>query len=333
MERIIKSGKFPNSLLFTGKTGIQMATAAEELARIANCESPADGPFRRMACRKCRPCRKIDNRMHPDILRIFPEKDVIKISRIRELCNTLTVRPNEAFMRVVLFHDAETMNTEAQNALLKTLEEPPRDTLFILMADNTASLLPTVVSRCRHVPFKAAGEIEIRRQLMETHGIKADLAAVFAGMADGDIQRAMRFAGIEKDDNDTDWVQRRKWLIRQVEKLLLLQEPAGTNPLEALLTAEHLNSEPDLLQDSLAVIRSFLRDIAVIGYTEKTLVNTDCFSSLRRIAEKTETAGILSWMEKLHDTERKIESNSTTRLVLEKFFLELLFNNQKAYTR
>ena len=333
LERIAASGNFPNAFLFTGKAGIEMADTAEELARVVNCESPKDGPFRHMACRECRPCRKIGNRMHPDIIHLFPEKDVIKISRIRELCSTLTVRANEAFMRVVLFHDAEAMNTEAQNALLKTLEEPPRDTLFILMADNAASLLPTVVSRCRHIPFQVSGAVEIRDRLERTHGVNPDYAAVCAAMADGDMQRAMRFANLESTDTETDWIERRKWLLRQIEKLILPKDSSDANPLEALLTAEHLDRQPELLKDSLAVIRSFLRDLAVIGYTEKNLVNTDCFSTLSRIAEKTQVSGILSWMGKLHETERKIESNATSRLVLEKFFTEILFNNQKAYTR
>ncbi|MCF8045323.1 MAG: DNA polymerase III subunit delta' [Desulfarculaceae bacterium] len=329
LEHIVKSGKFPNALLFTGKAGFQMADTAEALARVVNCEFPKDGPFWHMACRECRPCKKIGNRMHPDILRIMPEKGVIKISRIRDLCTSLTVRANEAFRRVVIFHDAETMNTEAQNALLKTLEEPPRDTLFILVADNTAPLLPTVVSRCRHIPFKVADSVEIKNQLMETHGINAEYAAICAAMADGDIQRSLRFAGIEKNETDTDWVQRRKWLIGQIEKLVLSEEKNGTNPLEALLTAEYLDKDPDLLKDSLAVIRSFLRDLAVIGHTENTLVNTDFFSTLRRITANTHPARILSWIGKLHETERKIESNATLRLVLENFFTELLSNTQK----
>lgn len=333
IEEIVKSGKFPNALLFTGKESFQMAETADALACVVNCEFPKAEPFRHMACRECRPCRKIGNRMHPDIIRIFSEKDVIKISRIRELCSALTVRANEAFMRVVIFHDAETMNTEAQNALLKTLEEPPRDTIFILMADNTASLLPTVVSRCRHIPFKAASEIEIRKQLEQTHDVNSDQAAVCAGMADGDMQRAMRFAGIEKNETDTDWVQRRKWLIKQVEKLVHPDDPDDTNPLEALLTAEHLTLEPDLLKDSMAVFRSFLRDLLVIGYTEKTVVNTDFYSTLRGISDNTEPALILEWMEKLYETERKIGSNATSRLVLENFFLGLLSNTQKAYKR
>ncbi len=332
LKHIAAGGKFPNALLFTGKSGMEMADTAQEFFRVVNCEFPKEGPFRCMACRECRPCRKTGNRMHPDMLWILPENGGIKISRIRELCTSLTVRANEAFRRIVIIRDAETMNTEAQNALLKTLEEPPRDTIFILIADNPASLLPTVVSRCRSIPFKAASEVDIRKHLEETHGINADHAAIFAGMADGDIHRALRFAGLEANETQKDWTHRREWLIRQFEKLVHSGNPAGTNPLEALVTAEHLDKEPDLLHDSLAVLRSFLRDLAVIRYTEKTLVNTDFFPTLKRLAGEADLAKVLSWIGELHETERKIDSNATTRLVLEKFFLELSSNTNKAYT-
>ncbi|MFO7752111.1 MAG: DNA polymerase III subunit delta' [Desulfobacteraceae bacterium] len=332
LKHIVSSGKFPNALLFTGKSVPEMEKTAVELARVVNCASPGKGTFSRMACLECRSCRKITNGMHPDIIRVVPEKGVIRISKIRDLCSALTVRANEAFKRMVIFQSAETMNTEAQNALLKTLEEPPGDTVFVLLADNAESLLPTVFSRCRHIRFKMAGETEIREHLIRTHGIDPEYASICTRTANGDGRKAMLFAGITENETKTatDWAARRTWLIKQVEKLV---HPAGHGafgPMDALVTAERLDREPELLKDSLTVIRTFLRDLAVVRYTRETLVNTDFLPALQQIAGKIEPARVLSWIGKLHEAELKIESNATTRLVLEKFFLELGTHTQKA---
>ena len=170
LTTFLQNGTVPHALLFTGIEGVGKQSAAVTFAMACNCtgdfsenkfewrdnrtaddHSTADPRHITNPCGNCKPCRKIESKNHPDIIRIKPSGVFIKIDQIRALCQTLAMKPYEAGIRVVLISDAQAMNPAAGNALLKVLEEPPTGTILILVANHTADLLPTIVSRCRHI--------------------------------------------------------------------------------------------------------------------------------------------------------------------------------------
>ena len=135
------SGRIPQSLLIEGRDGSLRDDSALYLAAAVLCESK-DRP-----CGSCKHCRKVFAGIHPDVTVLFPKEKSIKVDEIRSLRKEAFIKPNEAASRVFVIQSADTMNDEAQNALLKLLEEPPETVGLILTASSRSRLLPTVRSR------------------------------------------------------------------------------------------------------------------------------------------------------------------------------------------
>lgn len=148
----LQKGRVPNSLLFCGPEGVGMRAMALALAKALMCEKKQDE-----ACETCPVCRSMhldpeENRC-PDFIVYSPEKDVVKIEFMRELKELAYVRPMLGGRRVFIVDEAEKMNVEAANSILKILEEPPPYTYIILIATNPELVLPTIKSRCRVLSF------------------------------------------------------------------------------------------------------------------------------------------------------------------------------------
>ncbi len=140
----VESGRLPHAILIEGDKGTGRHTLAAFIARAAVCEGE------NKPCGECRGCRLEHAGTHPDIWTVAPEdgKKNITVAQIRALRSEAYVKPHMSARRVFIIDMADTMNEQAQNALLKVLEEPPGSVLFILIAENKAALLDTVVSRC-----------------------------------------------------------------------------------------------------------------------------------------------------------------------------------------
>lgn len=186
LTHIIRTKTIPNALLFYGHENTGRKEAALMFAKGCNCTG-GSGFF----CGACAPCRKIDHNSHPDMVWIDPPagKQVITISQIRELSGILASRPNEARHRMVLISKADAMNVQAQNALLKMLEEPPDHTFFILLAVKTDFLLPTIISRCRKIRFKPLSTKMIADRLVSEFHTDPELARIVSGTLDSDFSK------------------------------------------------------------------------------------------------------------------------------------------------
>ncbi|MFZ6006910.1 MAG: ATP-binding protein [Nitrospirota bacterium] len=145
----LKRNRVPSSVLLSGDSGIGKRLAAINYAKAVNCLEPVDFD----CCDKCMSCKKIDSEMHPDISMIVPENDVITIETIRNTQEVISLKPYEGRKKVLIVDDADAMNIYAANAFLKTLEEPPEDSLIILISSNPERLPDTIRSRCVNVRF------------------------------------------------------------------------------------------------------------------------------------------------------------------------------------
>ncbi len=293
LENIIKKNTIPNALLFTGNNNTFLKECALNIAKAVNCLEPLDKPFFQIPCTICRSCKKIKAGMHPDILKLSPENQTIKISAIRDLFQSIISKPNEAKMRVVIIENTETMNEQAQNAFLKMLEEPPLNTFFILISDNINSLLATIISRCR----------TIRLQPTEAQDINATLI---------------------NNKDEIDWSKRQDWLLKEIINIVSNNKNDRLKKLKPLLLAEKLSNEPSLLNGSLSIIRDFLRDLAVVRYTSDKITNINYLEILKSLSEIIPLKNCILFFRELYETERKNLSNpSSIRLNLETFFLKL----------
>jgi DNA polymerase-3 subunit delta' len=207
LRSALRRGALHHAYLFGGPDGVGKATAARLLAQAANCEGPG-APAQGDACGACGPCRKIAKGLHPDVVvlaeeRVMakagrwepkggrtPSKDIV-VDQVRDLVDhRLALKRFEGRRRFVIIDPADAMNPQAQNALLKTLEEPPEGTTLVLVASSPDALLPTIRSRCLRVPFAPVPAAVLAARL-EAEGHPPEKARLAAALSGGSLGRAL----------------------------------------------------------------------------------------------------------------------------------------------
>jgi DNA polymerase III subunit delta' len=197
LARSTGQGTLPPSLIFTGPSGVGKLLTATAVAQALNCLQPRV-PFD--ACGVCAACSRIARNVHPDVLLIQPrdpsgkDSGAIKVDQIRDLLDRVAYRPFEGKRRVVIIDDADALVPAAQNALLKTLEEPPSASAFILITSRPGLLLPTVRSRCPELRFRPLAARDIVAALV-VRGRSEHDARLIAATAEGSLGRALEDGG------------------------------------------------------------------------------------------------------------------------------------------
>lgn len=207
LRRALRSGRMPHAYLFEGPEGVGKELAARALAARLLCENDALAPDAD-ACGKCLACRLIAADNHPDfhlihrgLHKVHPDRAIrqrkglfLAVDLIRYfLIEPAAMKPAQGRRRVFVIRDAERMNEEAQNALLKTLEEPPGEACLILVTASAARLLPTIQSRCQRVPFGLLPIDFVAQELMGRLGVPAENARALAALSDGRLGVAIRW--------------------------------------------------------------------------------------------------------------------------------------------
>jgi len=299
-------------MLLTGIEGVGKRTAAMVFAMACNCTVIRDNGFEfaENPCEACSACNKIRSGIHPDIIHIQASGNFIRIDQIRSLWHTLSMKPYEARMRVVIISNAQVLNPEAGNALLKALEEPPARTIFILTALQTSDLLPTIVSRCRHIRFQPLPPEDLVGILTEKKHLEPEHADVIAAMAGGSVSNALAMA-------DSDWLVHRNWLIREVEAL-------PERPLNLLMAfAVKLAENKKQLVNNLDIIKSWLRDLMVFKYSPDTVFNRDLMEKIRMCSTRFSDGLLISNIEAIEAVRKSMTSNANVRLALDNLVLHL----------
>ncbi len=239
LMRSARAGRIVHALLFTGPRGFGKRTAARLFTQALFCTG-AEKP-----CGVCPACRQVENGTHPDVHILRPDGRDIKVDQARQLIDDISVMPYEGAMHAVIIERADRMNESAQNALLKTLENPVVPAIFFLLAESAADLLPTVRSRCQQVRFRALSPEECAGVLM-SRGISAPRASLLAGVSGGSVGRAL-----EIDADETYFPLRE----RVVRSLGLLRGPGSVATAASVLTGDKERSE-----DVLEIMERIARD-------------------------------------------------------------------------
>jgi DNA polymerase-3 subunit delta' len=278
LTRSIRENTLPPSLIFAGPAGVGKRLVAVSTAQALNCTNPKDGD----ACGVCAACTRIARGVHPDVLLVEPgETGSIKIERVREIVDSVGYRPFEGRRRVVIIDEADALMPGAQNALLKTLEEPPSLSSFILVTSAPDTLLATVRSRCPRLPFRPLDAADVARALVKTGRTEAEARAI-AATAGGSIRAALDAAG-------GDLVEARDVAVR-----VLTQAAGSEDPRRRIELAKDLlektgaggGKDRDQLATHLRAMSSILRDVELIslqGDTGAALANADVRPSLDRL--------------------------------------------------
>ena len=276
--RAAARGTLPPSLIFAGPDGVGKRRAAVALAQVFNCAAPIETPAPD-ACGVCAACRRIERGVHADVMVIEPgESGSIKVDQARDAIERSAYRPFEGRRRVVVIDDADAMEPSAQNALLKTLEEPPNASTFVLVTCRPDMLLPTVRSRCQRLRFGRLSPGDVAAVLMAHHGFAEHEAHAAALLADGSIGRAL--------EADTDAYAG----ARDAAAAMLTAVSGARDPRQRLAAAKALGGgdkvDRDELGRRLQLVSSMLRDLGVLlsRADERTLANADLKPALQRLA-------------------------------------------------
>lgn len=308
LRQIIDKNALPGAMLFTGPDGVGKCLASVSLAMTVNCkfflENSGEG------CGVCNSCSRIKSGNHPDVMMIRPDGNFVKIGQIRDLIEKISIRPKEASIRFVIIDGASNMTLEASNALLKSLEEPPQKTCFILISSSMLSVLPTIRSRCCNIGFSPLSRETVEKILSKLHGYGSEISTPAAAMSDGSVKAAI--SAIEKG-----WAERRRWLYQEIASL-------RNKSLQAVLAlAEEISAKSDDVRTSLEITKICFRDLAVFRHSPDSVYGKDLIPLLERTSSFYEDRDLVAILERVHEAQRSIELNAVSRLVLETLFLKI----------
>ena len=314
IKRALKGDRVPHAYLFLGERGIGKLLTAFTLAKALNCLTETTD-----ACEECRSCKKTDQGNHPDIALLQPEGSFIKINQIRELQRTLQYKSYEGRKKVRIIQDAEKMNLSASNALLKTLEEPPPDTVLILITMSPHMLLPTIRSRCQRVRFQPIPTHLIAQTIKEKQGMDHDTALRAASLARGSLGRAYELA-------ETEMLDHKREYIKKINAL-----PA--NDIDsAFKLAEEMSKERDELIQILDIFETWYRDLLVFkeGCSLHRLINLDFTDEIKKMSQRFSVADLMEKLRIIHDTQSALLSNSNVRLTMEVMLTKISQDSARA---
>ncbi|MDQ1237966.1 MAG: polymerase subunit delta [Thermodesulfobacteriota bacterium] len=309
LERTALRSTPAHSYLFTGSEGIGKKLVALRFIRQLNCPEGANDPQG-----TCSVCRRITGSNHPDVQIVRPERGSIRIEQARGIHHFFKFPPSEGRWRICLIDDAHLLNRSAQNALLKTMEEPPASRILFLVTSKPYLLLPTVRSRCRRIRFGALSNQSVAKVLEEIKQVSPDESFILASMAGGSVQEALRL------DNPT-FRDMRKRLIDALSRGGVI----GFGEIMGLSAA--IAADLDTARDAIRISMSWLRDLLSVRCLdeESRVINQDSLSVLKDLSERFSPRQLLAAYNELVATLSLIESeiNVNRNLATDVMFLRL----------
>ena len=312
LQNAIRLGKVSHAYIFGGEHGAGKKLLASLFAMTLQCQEQGVEP-----CMKCPSCRKALNKNHPDIIYVVHEKpNSIGIDEIRgQLINDVGIRPYESPYKIYIVNDADKLTLQAQNALLKTIEEPPAYAVILLLADNPDALLPTITSRCVLLSLKPVGDRLVKDYLMERMHIPDYQAK---------CRRPLPRAISEK---------RKKPRIQRIAEmtanaLQLLKRARSMAVYELVEAVRSMSQEKDNIYEYLDLFLMWFRDVLLFKATKEVdnLVFKEEINAIKERATQSSYEGLEKIIEAIHTADSRLHANVNFDLVMELLFLTIKEN-------
>ena len=311
LQRAVVADTVSHAYLFTGPPGVGKTTLALKLAAALVCEHEE---VTARPCGACRACHLVGSRNHPD-MHLTASEHVganLKIDQVRDLAHRLTLTPVEGRRQVAILRRFHEATPSAANALLKTLEEPPSYVVLIVLAREADLLLPTIVSRCQHVPLRPLPARRVERALVERWDAPAEQARLLAHLSSGRLGWAVR----KLEDDDA--------LARRAARLDDLDRLIRASVVKRFAYAEKLARDPVATQETLDLWIGWWRDVLLLASgSEAPLTNVDRQNDLRDHARRFDVSTAVTVIKALRGSLQKLQRNANKRLTLEVLMLDL----------
>ncbi|PRX26444.1 DNA polymerase III delta prime subunit [Orenia metallireducens] len=316
LKNALVQQRLSHAYLFTGEEGLGKDSTAFEFTKAINCQENDND-----SCNHCISCRKANNKNHPDIKEIYPDGAFIKIDQIRKLQQEILYKPYESKKKVYIIHQADKMNTQAANSLLKTLEEPPSYAIIILITNNLNKLLPTIISRCQLIRFQLVADDIIKDSLIQDYDVSEEEATLFTTLAGGRYRFALEWV------ENIDKVEERREILKIANSLKDLTR------IESFEFVQKLLDERDKVNLILDMILTWYRDLLMVKLGQnKNLINIDYYNKLSDEAKEWRVEGIEAIIRLIEDSSNIINNlNVNLQLALEVLFLRLNKLRRKNY--
>lgn len=314
LENAVRTGKVSHAYTINGERNAGKEFIAKTFAMAVQCENRQDVE----PCGECHSCKQALSGNHPDIIFITHEKPgTIGVDDIRRQINgDVAIKPYSGPKKIYIVSEGEKMTVQAQNALLKTLEEPPEYAVILILTDNVNTLLPTILSRCVVLNMKPVRDAQIKEYLMENMGIpdyKADICVAFAR---GNVGKARLLANSEEFD-------------KVKEEAITLLKYIGEMELHEIVAAiKKINEYKFDVNDYMDILSIWYRDVLLFKATHDVnhLIFREEIQSIRKVADKSTYEGIERIIDALEKSKQRLNANVNFELTMELLLLTIKEN-------
>ena len=314
LQAAVNHKRLAHAYLFHGEEAIGKRLTALRLAQALSCERPSDAGDLD-SCGTCRSCRQIEAYTHPDFFVIEPDPEQatrqIKIEQVRQIEHQIMYRPLIGERKICLIDDADRMTIGAANALLKTLEEPPEHSLFLVISSRPAALPATIRSRCQALRFLTPARTQVEAALILKNEIPPADARFLAILSEGRLGEALTANVLDTR-------------ARQQEFLDLVR-PQSLQSIGSILSSAEAIAKADRARDIFAWLTRWIRDLVLIqvGGDLDQVLYVDDLKTLKIYARQADTDQLLDLLREIEMTEQRATRNLNLHMALETILLRL----------
>jgi len=307
LYKIVESKKFSSAYMFLGSEGMGKKTVSKMFVASILCAQPSFG-----ACGVCPNCKQSLHDNHPDVLTVKTEKQSIGIDEIRKIQKELYKSPYQSDNKIIIIDDAHLLTVQAQNALLKSLEEPPSYVIFILLSQSLQNILPTVLSRMIIYRLKPLDKEVLTHLIVKRTDTSPQFAKMFAIMSEGNPGKAISLAV------SSDFMIQREEIFKFVNF-----EFEG---FSSLLQSECLETKPfEFVEITIDLLISWFRDCIVFLETNDIdlLINIDKLDMIKVFVDRVSLSDAKELIEIMEKAKKMLRRNTNSQLVVENLFFEI----------
>ena len=315
IKRSIKTGKISHAYMISGEVAAGKEFIANAFANALVCENLSEECE---ACRQCHSCKQAISKNNPDIITVTHQKpNTVSVDDIREqIVSDVSIKPYNSKWKIYILNEAEKMTPQAQNALLKTLEEPPEYAVIMLLTANVQMMLPTIISRCIPLDLRPVEDKIMRQYLMKEVKVPDYQADICIAFARGNVGKAKALAVSEEFDEIKN------------ESLRVLKHINNMEVSDIILTLKKLNEYKLSIDDFLDIMMVWYRDVLMYKATmdEGALVFKEEGEYIRRRAQASAYDGIEDIITAIEKTKVRLKANVNFELAMELLLLTIKEN-------